>query len=36
MTRAGRAVNDNQHVVLESGKDVKVEFKEPAVATAGK
>jgi uncharacterized protein (TIGR03000 family) len=36
MTRDGRAVNDNQHVVLESGKDVKVEFKEPAVATAGK
>jgi uncharacterized protein (TIGR03000 family) len=35
-TREGRAVNDSQRVVVESGKDVKVEFKEPAVATAGK
>ena len=36
LTRDGRAVNDAKRVVLESGKDVKVEFKEPAVATAGK
>jgi uncharacterized protein (TIGR03000 family) len=36
LTRDGRAVNDSKHVVLESGKDVTVEFTEPAVATAGK
>jgi uncharacterized protein (TIGR03000 family) len=36
MTRDGRAVNDSKHVVVESGKDVTVEFTEPAVATAGK
>ncbi len=36
MTRAGRAVNDSQRVVVEAGKDVKVEFKEPALVTAGK
>jgi uncharacterized protein (TIGR03000 family) len=36
VTRDGRALSDSKHVVLESGKDVTVEFKEPAVATAGK
>ena len=36
MTRDGRSVSDSKHVVLESGKNVTVEFKEPAVATAGK
>ena len=36
LTRDGRAVNDSKRVMLESGQDVKVEFKEPAVATAGK
>jgi len=36
LTRDGRDVNDSKRVVLESGKDVKVEFTEPAVATAGK
>ncbi len=36
MTRNGRSVSDSKRVTLESGKDVTVEFKEPAVATAGK
>lgn len=34
MVRDGRAVRDSKHVMLEAGKEVKVEFKEPSVATA--
>ena len=36
MKRNGRSVNDAKRVVLEAGKDVTVNFREPAVATAGK
>lgn len=35
-TRDGRTINDSKRVVLESGKEATVEFKEPALATAGK
>jgi uncharacterized protein (TIGR03000 family) len=35
-THDGRAVSDSQRVLVEAGKDVSVEFKEPVLATAGK
>jgi len=36
MVRGGKAVRDSKRVLLEAGKDVSVEFKEPGVATAEK
>ena len=36
MVRNGKAVNDSKLVLLEAGKDVTVEFKEPGVTTAEK
>ncbi len=36
MVRGGKVVRDSKRVLLEAGKDVSVEFKEPGVSTAEK
>ncbi len=36
MVRDGKAVHDSKLVRLEAGKEVKVDFEEPSVATAEK
>ncbi len=36
MMRGGKVVRDSKRVLLEAGKDVTVEFKEPGVTTAAK